>query len=257
MDRSAFAHANRLLGNDPSAAVLELLGGGAMLQFLRQTWFVVTGAEGPVLLDGRRVDRGIPGLAGPGSVLAIGAPDRGLRYTVAVRGGVDVPETLGSRSTDVLAGLGPEPVSAGTTLPIGVAVGAGVAAIDVFPLDPPVPRDPGEAAELSIVPGPRLDRFASDAWSRLLAAEWTVSVAADRTGIRLDGPELERVVTDELPSEGMVAGALQVPPSGRPTILGPDHPVTGGYPVIAVVRRRSLDALAHLAPGRPLRFTTR
>lgn len=255
MDRRALTDANRLLGNTPGAAALEVLGGGLVLQVVSDTWMVRLGADAPVTVNGvlgRRaleVPRGIPTLLEAGDELSVGSPTRGLRLLLAFRGGVAVPPVLGSRSFDTLAGLGPAPLRAGDELATGDDGRGPVAAIDFWPFDPP-----GEVVTLSVVPGPRLDRFAADTWSRLLAGGWSVSTESDRTGIRLLGSPLERTHTAELPSEGMVAGALQVPPSGLPTILGPDHPVTGGYPVVAVVRERSLGALAHLAPGMRVRF---
>ena len=114
------------------------------------------------------------------------------------------------------------------------------------------PRD--DDVEVELAPGPRVDRFVPAAVRTLFESTWTVSAQADRVGIRLDGPELVRAVADELPSEGMVPGALQVPPSGRPTVLLADGPVTGGYPVIAVVADGSLDRLAQARPGTRIRF---
>ena len=106
-------------------------------------------------------------------------------------------------------------------------------------------------------PGPRHDWFDAAAWSLLLTSEWITSARSDRTGVRLEGPALERVpdlVGVELASEGMLRGSIQVSPDGAPTVLGPDHPVTGGYPVIAVVVDASLDRLAQLRPGQPVRL---
>jgi allophanate hydrolase subunit 2 len=104
-------------------------------------------------------------------------------------------------------------------------------------------------------PGPRLDWFEPGAWDRLRERGWLVRPDSDRVGIRLDGPPLRRRRRDELPSEGLVPGAIQVPPDGRPIVVGPDGPVTGGYPVIGVVREEDLGVLAQLRPGDPLRLT--
>ena len=125
-----------------------------------------------------------------------------------------------------------------------------------IPVAPPAPwgAPHDDELELELAPGPRADWFAPDALPTLYDAVWTVSNHADRVGARLDGPELARVRTGELPSEGMVPGALQVPPSGRPTILLADGPVTGGYPVIAVVTDAALDLIAQARPGTRIRF---
>jgi allophanate hydrolase subunit 2 len=115
------------------------------------------------------------------------------------------------------------------------------------------------AVTIRVMPGPREHWFTATAVERFYSAEWTVTAQGNRTGIRLDaaegtGAELERAVSDELPSEAMVAGAIQVPPSGQPTVLLADHPTTGGYPVIAVVTDASLDAFAQLRPGQRVAF---
>ncbi|NQX12053.1 biotin-dependent carboxyltransferase family protein [Microbacteriaceae bacterium VKM Ac-2855] len=253
MDRSSFTTGNRLVGNPQDAAGLEILGAGLEVHFQSGAWFAITGARGVALLDGRLVDWALPRWAPVGSVLAFGSVERGLRRYLAVRGGIDAPTELGSRSTDTLSGLGPPRLRAGDVLPSGIA-STPVPVIDWMPLDPPGPA-PGETTALAVRRGPRLDWFAPDAWQRLLDTTWTVSPQADRRGIRLMGEPLRRAGTGELASEGMIAGAIQVPPSGEPVIFGPDHPATGGYPVLAVVASRSLDALAHLTPGESVHFT--
>ena len=107
-------------------------------------------------------------------------------------------------------------------------------------------------ALLTVIPGPRADWFDLDA---LLRASWRVSAASNRIGTRLEGPPLERVRREELLSEGVVTGALQVPPGGQPILLGPDHPTTGGYPVVAVVCDADLPRAAQLAPGSTVQFS--
>jgi biotin-dependent carboxylase-like uncharacterized protein len=163
-----------------------------------------------------------------------------------MRGGIDVTVTLGSRSTDTMGGLGPGPLQAGDRLPVG-AEPAG-------PVSGAVAAPRPEVAELRIVPGPRADWFAPKALQTLLDATWIIQPHSDRVGVRLDGPSLRRAVHRELPSEGTLPGAVQVPPDGRPILLGPDAPVTGGYPVLAVVRDADLDAAFQRRPGQTLRF---
>jgi allophanate hydrolase subunit 2 len=107
---------------------------------------------------------------------------------------------------------------------------------------------------VDVVMGPRDDWFTSRAAATFLRTGWTVSPMANRIGIRLDGPVLERSVQTELPSEPCVFGSVQVTSGGMPVVLGPDHPVTGGYPVIAVVIDAHLDRLAQLRPGEAVRF---
>lgn len=250
MDRAAHALANRLVGNDPSAATLEVLIGGFRATFDGDTWIAVTGAWGPITLDGEEVAHHTATLAAPGSTIELGMATAGIRYYLAVRGGFDVAPVLGSRSRDTLAALGPDPLIAGESLPIGPEPESPVPAVDLVPV-----AMPEEQPTLELRPGPRRDWFDEASWQRLLGKPWTASARSDRTGVRLEGDPLVRSVTGELPSEGMVAGAIQVSPDGQPTILAADHPVTGGYPVIAVVTDASLDSLAQLRPGQVVRFT--
>ncbi len=179
-----------------------------------------------------------------GSEIGLGVPATGLRSYLGLRGGLAVPPVLGSRSTDTLSGLGPAPLTAGVRLPVGAAAGDFVPAV--------APATPAGGA-LRVLLGPRDDWFSAAACRTLLGAEWTVRPDSDRIGVRLAGPRLERVRTEELPSEPTLPGAVQVPPDGRPIVLGPDAPVTGGYPVIAVVT--ALAPVAQLRPGDAVRFS--
>jgi biotin-dependent carboxylase-like uncharacterized protein len=168
---------------------------------------------------------------------------RGVRSYLAVRGGVTVPPVLGSRSTDTLSGIGPAPLRAGDRIPVGTSGGDVVGASAA---------EPAPRTVLPVRLGPRDDWFTPAARAALLAATWTVRPESDRVGVRLDGPVLARARPGELPSEPTLPGAVQVPPDGRPIVFGPDAPVTGGYPVIAVVT--DLDPAAQLRPGASVRF---
>ena len=247
-DAASSALANRLVGNDPAAAVIEVTAGGLRLRAERIVLVAVTGAPAPVVVGGRPAPFAAPLTLAAGVELALGMPPVGLRSYVAVRGGVDVPVVLGSRSTDTLSGLGPPRLTTGASLPVGT-LAADEPFVDVAPV-----RPPSSAPVLRVLPGPRRDWLAPTAWTALTGQEWTVSADSDRVGLRLDGPVLERVRTDELPSEGLVPGALQVPPDGAPVLFLADHPVTGGYPVLAVVATADLPAAAQLRPGDRLRF---
>ena len=249
LDRAALRAANRLLGNDEGAAAIEVTMGGFRAVAERDLWFVVAGAWGPIRLDGREIDPYQPEPWRAGAELHVDWFTHGVRGYVAVRGGIDAPPSIGSRATDTLAGLGPQPLRVGDAIAVG-------AADDDMPELAYSPWGPPEDAVLDIglTPGPRADWFAPAASDLLFEAIWTVSNHADRVGIRLDGPELARVRGGELPSEAMVPGALQVPPEGRPVILGADGPVTGGYPVIAVVADADRDLLAQARPGTRIRF---
>lgn len=253
MDRVAARLANDLVGNPADAAVLEVLAGGVRLAAADRVVVAVTGAPVPVTVErasGRLrayFDQRPIGLD-PGDAIEIGMPDGGLRNVIGVRGGVDVPEVLGSRAYDSLAGLGPAPLTAGSVVPTrpagGLFVGASV------PWSAPPPRERTIAVRL----GPRDKWFTPEAIALLETATWTISDQTDRVGARLLGPELTRARPGELPSEGVATGSIQVPSSGVPLIFLADHPVTGGYPVIAVVRDHDLDALAQSPPGTRIRF---
>ncbi|GGI48226.1 biotin-dependent carboxylase-like uncharacterized protein [Agromyces flavus] len=250
LDRGALALANRLVGNPDGAAGLEVVLGGLRLVADADAWVAVAGAWGRVLVAGRD--------AGPyravrvrgGEALELAPAERGLRYVVAVRGGLDEPRVLGSRSRDTLAGIGPEPVQPGRVLTIGAEPEASVPLLDDDAAYPP----PTGPVTLALLPGPRADWVTDAALAALYETTWRLSAASDRVGARLEGPALDRRITAELPSEPTVAGGIQVTGAGVPTILLADRPVTGGYPVVAIVDPASLDAVAQVRPGQAVRF---
>ncbi|WP_258062611.1 urea amidolyase family protein [Arthrobacter sp. B0490] len=252
LDRAALRQANRLVGNAPGCAVIESLNGGLVLAAEEDQVLAVTGADvGLTVSPPDGGERG-PALCAPfllraGEVLRQSPPVSGLRTYTAVRGGFEAGEVLGSRSTDSMSGLGPPALTAGTHLAVGrPARGSTVG-------NPEEPRPTAGPEVLRVIPGPRDDWF-DDGPARLYGTDWTVTARSNRIGLRLDGPALVRARDGELPSEGTVRGALQVPPSGLPVLFLADHPVTGGYPVIAVVVAADLDRAAQLAPGSTVRF---
>ncbi|GAA0533137.1 allophanate hydrolase [Saccharopolyspora subtropica] len=248
-DTGAFRLANRLVGNDEGAAAVEVTLGGLAVRAHRDLTVAVTGAPCPITVDGRAEPTNAVLRIPAGTELRLGVPPRGLRSYLAVRGGIAVEPVLGSRATDVLAGLGPDPLAPGALLPVGPAP-ARFPLVDVAPVAP----CPDDEIVLRVEPGPRHDWFAESALTTLVSCPYEVTAESNRIGMRLDGPALERSRTEELPSEGMVAGALQVPPAARPTLFLADHPVTGGYPVIAVVTAADLDKAAQARPGQRIRF---
>lgn len=216
-----------------------------------------------------------------GDVLRLAVPSAGLRTYLAVRGGIAAEPVLGSSSTDTLSGLGPAPIAAGDE----IAVGAASPETAVGEPEPAATElaAAGELVILRIHPGPRADWFAPDALERLTGTTWRAGSQSDRVGLRLELPEsappagaltsqpsapassaepfpsagapsnpsspLVRARSGELASEGMVPGAIQVPPSGLPVVFLADHPVTGGYPVIAVLAEESRGRAAQIVPG--------
>ncbi|MEO7260929.1 MAG: biotin-dependent carboxyltransferase family protein [Jatrophihabitantaceae bacterium] len=252
-DRTALRLANRLVGNDETAAGIEITFGGLRLRLAGAATVAFTGAR--CELSGHRGGWNAALSCPAGSVLALGAPLTGLRSYLAVRGGLAVEEVLGSRATDTLSGLGPAVLLAGRQLRLGTAAAGepgdvgGEAAFE----------PPAGIPTLRLAAGPRADWFTSESLSRLYDSSWQVRPDSNRIGTRLAGPTLrvrpdaERAVA-ELPSEPTLPGAIQVPSDGQPIVLGPDAPVTGGYPVIAVLPGAELDLLAQLRPGSTLRF---
>ncbi|WP_399894804.1 biotin-dependent carboxyltransferase family protein [Streptomyces sp. BBFR51] len=249
LDSPAMRLANRLLGNDPGAAVLETTLTGCALRPDRDITAVVGGAPCPVTVAGRPAAWGAPVRVPAGAVLDVGAVTAGVRSYVAFAGGVAAEPVLGSRSTDLLSGLGPEPLRDGDVVEVGAP-----ARPVALPVAAPWPAPPAELV-LPVRPGPRADWFSPAALRTLTSATYRVSPHSNRIGLRTEGPSLERARTGELPSEGMVLGAVQVPPDGRPVIFLHDHPTTGGYPVVAVVAEPALAAVAQAAAGTPVRFT--
>ncbi|GAA4486795.1 urea amidolyase family protein [Microbacterium panaciterrae] len=259
-DRIALRDANDAVGNPAGSPVLELTG-SARLRFEGLGGgdvAAVAGADGPLLLTGadgeeHELERGVPFPLSDGDELEVGFPTRGLRCVLAVRGGFLVHPTLGSASTDTLAGLGPDPLRAGDALGIGDPHLVRTA-VQPFPIARTLPA-PGDVAVLRITLGPREDWFTADAVEALLGQEWEVTPHSDRVGLRLHGDTpLSRAELAELPSEGAVTGSIQVPADGQPVLFLPDHPLTGGYPVIGAVVDADLDLAGQLPPGSRIRF---
>lgn len=232
VDAHELAVLNRLVGNLPATAGVETAGG------------LVVRVDGPALVATslERAARSVHA----GAVIDVGPAPGDLYGYLAVRGGVHVRPVLGSRSHDTLSGLGPPDVVVGVLLPVGDDPATSV-------VGEPAPRRPRPEV-VTVWTGPRADWFALDALDRLCAVEWRVSDVVSRVGVRLLGPELARSVTDELPSEGLVPGAIQVPPDGRPVVMSSNHPTTGGYPVLAVVDPGHLPVVVQARPGSTIRF---
>jgi biotin-dependent carboxylase-like uncharacterized protein len=228
-DRAAMHAANRAVGNPPDAAVLESVLDGLTLEAIQPCMVAIAGMGHAVT----------PRELGVGDVVRVDGGEHGLRRYVAVRGGVDAPEFLGSCSADLLAGFG-TPLRAGDV-------------ISVAGLDTTFPETVTDSPLIDVVrvyPGPRANWIDSG----ITTSTWMVSASSDRTAVRLEGSALTRVITDELPPEGLLPGAIQVPPSGQPIVFLYDHPVTGGYPVVGVVHPDDIRLVAQTRPGRTLSF---
>jgi KipI family sensor histidine kinase inhibitor len=261
LDRGSLRRANRVVGNAPSAAAVETVAGGLRVQAVGDQILAVAGAPSELTIEAlpdadtdEVLQRAVP-MAAPfalldGETLTVGQPVAGFRSYVAVRGGVDAAPVLGSRSTDTMSGIGPAPLAAGQLLAAGGDADSGVVG------DPELqPTFPGAGVTvLDVVPGPRADWFDQAALDSFVSQEWAVKPQSNRVGMRLAGTALQRSRTGELASEGTVAGALQVPPEGLPVLFLADHPITGGYPVIAVVVDSQLDLAAQVPIGGRIRF---
>ena len=292
-DRTSSHLANALVGNPANTPVLEITGGGVRMRAIGSVVVAVTGASADVTITGSRQSQDSQGgsngtftpnspggcsgrtvlnasndaadrttiamqqpvLLRDGDVLSIAPPTSGLRDYVAVRGGFGVATTLGSAATDTMSGIGPRPIAAKQRLAIrtaSTACDAGVGLPQPWPTDLP---KPGRPTDLYVRLGPRDDWFTAAGLSAFLTQTWTVTAQSNRVGLRLSGAApVERTDTRELASEATPSGAIEVPTSGQPVIFLRDQPVTGGYPVIAVLEPESLDVAGQLPPGACVRF---
>lgn len=258
-DTASARQANRLVGNAPGDAVIETLLGGLRVRAVGALVLALAGSAEAASITGPHGHRNAPARTPfalhDGETLTLDAPGPGLRSYLAVRGGLAVAPVLGSRSTDTLSGIGPAPLAAGVSLPIGPA-GHGHVVGNPEPAATCTPA--GGTLILRVTSGPRADWFDDAALEALCDAPWTAGTQSNRIGVRLeagDGQQpLRRIRSGELASEGTATGSLQAPPSGLPVLFLADHPVTGGYPVIAVVVPEDLPAAAQAAPGTAIRF---
>jgi biotin-dependent carboxylase-like uncharacterized protein len=253
MDWYSHRLANRLVSNDERAAALEMTMIGPELLAEGEALCAVAGAEFTVTVAGGQVPLDRPFAVQRGQRIVFGDRRRGARATMAVRGGIDLPMTLGSRSTNLVSHMGPfggRRLQAGDLLPIGTACGP-----LRFCRAPALPLSNG-LAMLRIMEGPHRDRFPDDAWEALCTEPFRISPESNRMGYRLEGPPLTHVRGADILSEATAVGSLQVPFSGQPILLMADRQTTGGYTIIATVITADLPLAGQLAPGDAVRFAT-
>ena len=257
LDRHSLREANLCVGNPPGAAAVEIAYGGFAVKAVLPVTMAVSGAPSPMRItttEGRSLPapHGRPFALDAGDELTLATPPEGTRSYLALRGGFVVNRTLGSAATDTLANIGPPPILEGDLL---LVENAPCTAVDPFrPLPPSFPKA-SDTVVIDVAPGPRADWFTPDALRLLFEQSWEVTSEASRVGARLRGEErLTRREMKELPSEGTPCGAIQVPHSGEPVLFLADHPVTGGYPVIAVVARHHFDLAGQVPIGTRIRF---
>ncbi|MFV8167357.1 5-oxoprolinase/urea amidolyase family protein [Mycobacterium sp. 134] len=248
-DRRSHTLANRLVANPGEHATIEVMFGGFSARVIGgDVSIAVTGADTDPAVNGIPFGTNSIHHVHDGEVISLGAPHAGMRSYLAVRGGIAVEPVLGSRSYDVMSAIGPAPLRPGDILPVGEHTS------DLPETDQaPVASISDDVLELNVVPGPRDDWFVDP--DVLIRTNWLVTTHSDRVGMRLVGMPLDYRWPDrQLPSEGATRGAIQIPPNGFPVILGPDHPVTGGYPVIGVVTDEDIDKLGQVRPGQTVRL---
>jgi antagonist of KipI len=252
MDVYSHRLANLVLGNDPMAAALEITLMGPELLASGAVTCAVAGAEIDVAVDGRAAPRHRRFDVPAGGRIRFGAHHRGARMTLAVRGGFDVPPTLGSRSTHLVSRMGPfggRALRTGDVLPVATAPSPPSSPSSPSPL--PLPYG---GARLRVVPAVHRDRFTDAAWNVLVRSQFTVTPQSNRMGYRLDGPALDHVASADILSEAMPAGAIQVPASGQAIVLLAECATTGGYATIANVITADLPVAGQLAPGDWMKF---
>jgi biotin-dependent carboxylase-like uncharacterized protein len=247
-DVPALRLANRLVGNEEGAAALETTMDGIAVRLEESRWVAVTGAPATVRVAGSPADWGLPVWVTAGQLVEVGVALSGVRSYLAVAGGLDLPLTMGSRSTNVLTGIGPAPLRIGDRLPLGDRRPS-APTLDAAPV-----RLPGSQLVLDCYLGPRDDAITRESIAALARASWTVSALSNRVGLRLEGPALAWRSSDELPSEGVVLGSVQVPADGQPVLFLADHPATGGYPVVGVVPERDVWRCGQARAGSTISF---
>ena len=256
MDLFALRAANILVGNDDGDAGLEMTALGPKVRFAVDTWIAVTGADLSPTLDGKPLPMWETVEVAEGSVLAFGGPQDGMRAYLAVPGGIDVPQVMGSRSTYLKGGFGGfqgRALRAGdilSTLSPGRERGLAKRRLAHGTSRPTY----GRSHDLRVVLGPQQSAFTAAATSTFLGSTYTISMDSDRMGYRLDGPTVEHTAGPDIVSDGTPLGAVQVPGDGTPIVLLADRGITGGYAKIATVISTDIGKLGQAMPGNTVTF---
>jgi biotin-dependent carboxylase-like uncharacterized protein len=256
MDLLSLVIGNYLVGNAAGAAALELCIPPARIRLDAHCAIALTGADCPARLDDAPIDIGRRIVVAAGQTLELLAARSGIRAYLCISGGIDVPEVLGSRSTDLQAGFGGldgRPLRRGDVLMISPPTVTHATPTPTVHASAGVPL-PQMGSLIRVLPGPEFDGFAAEARDVLFKASWTLTSHSNRMAYRLDGPMLARHDTHELRSHGVFPGVIQVPASGAPIVLMSDAQATGGYPRIACVIAADQWRLAQVAPGMSIRF---
>lgn len=253
MDAESLSLGNLLVGNPPGAAGLEWGLGQGRVRFTRSCTFAITCADTTATLDGGSVPCWAVLAASPGAELVLGVPRQARFAYLALAGGVDVPEVLGSRSTYLpgrFGGFEGRLVRRGDVIAYGAAASRRLGREGATL--PEELRPTGAIEPIRILEGPQRTLFPDEAWDQLLGADFSISPTSDRMGYRLDGPAVTHTAEAAFPSEPVCPGAVQVPQGSAPIVLMPDGPTVGGYPKIAVIITADLGRMAQISPsGRP------
>lgn len=249
LDIPALKMANLLVGNAENAAALEITLGQFVAVLTSPCWVALTGADCHAELDGKPLWTGWRFAAQAGQTLKMHVPRHGMRSYLAVSGGIEVPEILGSRSTDLKAGFGG---FAGRLLADGDQLALGRAGR--LPTKEIGVKQLLFGNRVRALPGPEYKEFSRDAQEKFWHTPWHLSPQSNRMGYRLQGPELSRATAREMSSHGLLPGVVQVPHSGHPIVLLSDAQTTGGYPRIACVIDADLYHLAQVRLGEPVHF---
>lgn len=248
LDIKSYLLANRLVGNQAGTTVLETTFDGVSLSFSSAVLVAVTGALADVMVNGQPVGWSMPIYVPEGAHLDVGAAKVGLRSYVAVAGGFQVAPVLGSRSRDLLSGLGPSPLVANEL----IAIGPGSSSTPAIDFAPYLPL--GDSLPLTVHPGPRRNWLTKKAEHDLFSQRYQVLPESNRIALRFKGSPIERHYHEELPSEAVVWGALELLPTGEVIVFLADHPTTGGYPVVGVIDETSASLCAQLRSGDQVHF---
>ncbi|WP_295913663.1 5-oxoprolinase subunit PxpB [uncultured Bartonella sp.] len=258
LDQKAMANANRLVGNSLEQPVLEFTYGNARIKALQPSVIAFTGANLPITVKTAKgtvfvFEKNTPLSIDEGDEIILGRPFTGFRSYMALRGGFKVEPVLKSASFDSLSNLGPKPLLGGDN--IFIANDSALRPVLLSLDDPYSLPEAGDKVVLDVVMGPRTDWFTEQSIAMFLEKPWQVTAASNRIGIRLQSDaRLERSRSDELPSEGTVTGAIEVPANGEPVLFLRDRPVTGGYPVIANLVEDQIDLAAQIPIGAFIKF---
>lgn len=257
MDAYAFRMANLLAGNSDGAAALEITLKGPILKILRNCTLSVTGGDLSPLVDGKPIPMWATVHIHAGSLLEFGRPQSGCRSYLAINGGFDVPQVMGSRSTYLRAGIGGfhgRALREGDRLCVADNSSLPPSLKPIRRLSPSLIPEYQEDIELRVIPGPQWDYFTKESQALFLSSIFHISPQSDRMGYRLSGATLEVKPNHEQITDPIPLGAVQVPAEGNPIILLADRQTTGGYPKIATIISVDIPKIAQGKPGDQVRF---